>query len=262
MITEKAFRVTVRTTEPLRIGAKKDPLSGADNPVTRVGGSIAIPGSSLKGALRNQIESYLIDKFYQAGKWQAGKEEWKPCVPGAEMSPDERRLIRDGKYRDQDGTCHYPCSERSCHGQIHSICPVCYLLGAMTLPGFVRVPFLFAEGGAGELVGVRLDRATKTIPQVGRGGPVRSYELVPQGTGFSGTLYVALADTVTGWEFGKPRKLGEERNTRGDKWLEGQSYTPDVFLKEFVLDRLAALKTIGGYRSKGFGRIEIEAVDA
>ena len=74
----------------------------------------------------------------------------------------------------------------------------------MTLPGFLRVPFLFAEGGAGELVGVRLDRATKTIPQVGRGGPVRSYEVEPQGTAFAGTLYVALADTVTGWEFGNP----------------------------------------------------------
>jgi len=74
----------------------------------------------------------------------------------------------------------------------------------MTLPGFLRVPFLFAEGGAGELVGVRLDRATKTIPQVGRGGQVRSYEVAPQGTAFAGTLYVALADTVTGWEFGNP----------------------------------------------------------
>jgi len=75
MITEKAYRLTVRTSEPLRIGAKKDPPSGADNPVTRVGGSIAIPGSSLKGALRNQIESYLIDKLYQGGRWQPGKEE-------------------------------------------------------------------------------------------------------------------------------------------------------------------------------------------
>jgi CRISPR/Cas system CSM-associated protein Csm3 (group 7 of RAMP superfamily) len=132
----------------------------------------------------------------------------------------------------------------------------------MTLPGFVRVPFLFAEGGAGELVGVRLDRATKTIPQVGRGGPVRSYELVAQGTAFTGTLYVTLLDTLTGWEIAKPRKLGEENNTKGDKWLEGQNYTADAFVKEFILDRLVALKTIGGYRSKGFGRIEISAAAA
>ena len=43
MITEKGYRLTIRTIEPLRIGAKKDPLSGADNPVTRVGGTLAIP---------------------------------------------------------------------------------------------------------------------------------------------------------------------------------------------------------------------------
>jgi CRISPR/Cas system CSM-associated protein Csm3 (group 7 of RAMP superfamily) len=261
MIKEKAYRVTVKTTEPLRIGAKKDPLSGADNPVTRVGGNLAIPGSSLKGALRNQIEAYLIDKFFEGGKWQAGKEAWKPCVPGAEISADERKLIRDGKYRDQDGTCHYPCPERSCRGQVHSICPACYLLGAMTLPGFVRVPFLFAEGGANELVGVRLDRATKTIPQVGRGGPFRSYELVPQDTVFSGTLYVTLEDTVTGWRLGQPRGLGE-KNTQGDSWLAGQTLEQEALLKEFIVDRLAAIKTVGGYKSKGFGRIEISAVAA
>ncbi len=260
MIKERAYRLTISTTEPLRIGAKKDPLSGADNPVTRVGGSLAIPGSSLKGALRNQIEAYLIDKFFQAGRWQTAKEDWKPCVPGAELSADERRLARDGKYRDQDGTCHYPCTERGCRGQVHSICPACYLLGAMTLQGFVRVPFLFAEGGSTELSSVRLDRATKSVPQV-RGGPFRSYELVPQGTAFAGMLYVTLEDTVTGWRLGQARKFGEQ-GTKGDKWLEGQTYNQDDFLKEFVLDRLAAIKTIGGYKSKGFGRIEVSAVTA
>lgn len=260
MIIERSYRLTVRTTEPLRVGGKKDPLSGADNPVTRVGGTLAIPGSSLKGALRNQIESYLIDKFLKAGKWEAGKEDWKPCIPGAEVSADERRLIRDGKYRDQDGTCHYPCSERECRGQVHSICPACYLLGAMTLPGFVRVPFLCAEGGSNELSSIRLDRATKGVPQV-RGGPFRSYELVPQGVSFTGMLYITVEDTVSGWRLGQPRRLGEQR-AAGDKWLEGQNYDPEVLLKEFVLDRLAAIKVIGGYRSKGFGGIEISSVAA
>ncbi len=261
MIVDRAYRITIRTTEPLRVGAKKDPLSGADNPVTRVGGTLAIPGSSLKGALRSQIESYLIDKFFQAGKWQAGKEHWKPCIPGAEISADERRLIRDGKYRDQDRTCHYPCGERECRGEVHSICPACYLLGGMTLPGFVRVPFLSAEGGSNELSGIRLDRATKTVPQVGRGGPFRSYELVPQGMSFTGMLYITVEDTVSGWRLGQPRRLGEPRSA-GDKWLEGQNYNPDEFLKEFVLERLEAIKVIGGYRSKGFGRIEISTVGA
>jgi CRISPR/Cas system CSM-associated protein Csm3 (group 7 of RAMP superfamily) len=259
MIKEKAYRLSIKTTEPLRIGAKKDPMSGADNPVTRVGGGLAIPGSSLKGALRNQVESYLIDKFFSGGKWQAGKEEWRPCVPGAELSADERRLIRDGKYREQDRTCHYPCTDRECGEKTHSICPVCYLFGAMTLPGFVRVPFLYAEGSANELFSLRLDRATKTVPQVGRGGPARTYELVPQATVFSGVLHITLEDTVSGWRLGQPRKLAEQR-THGDNWLVGQSYDQDAFVKEFLLDRLAAVKVIGGYKSKGFGGIEVSAV--
>jgi CRISPR/Cas system CSM-associated protein Csm3 (group 7 of RAMP superfamily) len=261
MIKEKSLKLTVRATEPLRIGAKKDPLSGAENAVTRVGGSLAVPGSSLKGALRNQIEAYLIGRFYQTGGWQAGKEHWKPCIPGDQLSADERRLVNEGKYRSQNGTCRYPCTDDKCARETHSICPVCYLLGAMTLPGFVRVPFLLAEGGTNELIGVRLDRATKSIPQVGRGGPVRSYELVPQGTGFSGTLFVTLEDTVTGWQLAKPRKLGEQRSL-GDRWLEGQNYDQEAFIKEFILDRLAAINAIGGYKSKGFGRIEITTAQA
>ena len=261
MIKERALALRVTTAGPLRIGAKKDPLSGADNPVTRVGGSLVIPGSSLKGALRNQIECYLIDKFFKGGIWELGKEEWMPCIPGAEASPDERQLIRDGKYRDQGGTCHYPCADK-CRNRVHSICPVCYLLGAMTLPGFLRVPFLRAEGGSNELVAVRLDRATKTIPQLGRGGPVRSYELVPQGAVFSGVMHITLEDTITGWKLSQPRQFGDRARTHGDSWLVGSSYDQGEFFSEFVADRLREINTMGGYRSKGFGRIQIEANQA
>lgn len=257
MIVERAFRLTIRTTEPLRIGAKKDPLSGSDNPVSRVGGTLAIPGSSLKGALRNQIESYLIGKFFHAGKWESGKDHWKPCIPGAEISADENRLVREGKYRAQERTCHYPCTERECKNQVHSVCPACYLLGAMTLQGFVRVPFLSAEGATNELSSIRLDRATKSIPQV-RGGPFRSYEFVPQGVSFTGILHVTIEDTVLGWRLGEPRALGEQR-TVGDKWLEGHHYESEALIRELLLERLSAIKVIGGYRSKGFGGVEIAA---
>ena len=58
MIKEKNIQIQAITKEPLRIGGKKDPLSGADNPVTRVGGRLVIPGSSLKGALRAEIERF------------------------------------------------------------------------------------------------------------------------------------------------------------------------------------------------------------
>lgn len=258
MIKEKKFNVQLKTLEPLRIGGKKDPLSGADNPVTRVGGKLAIPGSSLKGVLRNTIEQYLIDTYYGNGKWKDGYEHFKPCIPGAELSEDEKMLISSGKYRNQNGTCRYPCTDKNCGKDInHSICPACYLLGSMGLNGFVKVPFLFAETSGTELYSSRMDRGIKTIAQ----GTNRPYELVPNGTPFIGTLTVLLEDTVLNWRLGEPRNLGETR-TLGDRWIDGKKIDEkyqEEFIKTYIIDRLKAIKVIGGYKSKGFGAVEISA---
>ena len=253
MLKEKILKVKLRTKEPLRIGGKKDPLSGADNPVTKVGGKLVVPGSSLKGVLRNALEQYLIDTYYDNGKWKGGLEHFMPCIPGAELSEDEKKLVSSGKYRDQNGTCRYPCTDRNCgNNRSHSICPVCYLLGSMGLNGFVKVPFLFAETSTAELYSSRMDRATKTIAH----GTNRPYELVPDGTVFEGTLTVLLEDTVLGWKLGESRNLGEAR-TLGDKWLEQEKKTQEDFIKAYIIDRLTSIKVIGGYKSKGFGAVEI-----
>ncbi|MBU2578464.1 hypothetical protein KKA69_06625 [Patescibacteria group bacterium] len=256
MLKEKILKVQLRTKEPLRIGGKKDPLSGADNPVTKIGGKLVVPGSSLKGVLRNALEQYLIDTYCQNGRWKDGYEHFKPCIPGAELSEDEKKLVSAGKYRDQNGTCRYPCTDRSCgNNRSHSICPVCYLLGSMGLNGFVKAPFLYADTTATELYSSRMDRATKTIAH----GTNRPYELVPDGTVFEGTLTVLLEDTVLGWKLGEPRNLGETR-TLGDKWLEGKKVdekAQEDFIKTYITDRLKAIKVIGGYKSKGFGAVEI-----
>ena len=121
MVREQTFRMTIRTKEPLRIGGKKDPLSGADNPVTRVGGKLVIPGSTLKGALRAKIEEFLIDSYFSGGNWKSGFEHFRPCIPGAELSEDETLLIRAGKYRNQGGTCRYPCTDRNCGRDAQSL---------------------------------------------------------------------------------------------------------------------------------------------
>lgn len=253
MLKEEILKVKLRTKEPLRIGGKKDPLSGADNPVTKVGGKLVVPGSSLKGVLRNALEQYLIDTYYDNGKWKGGLEHFMPCIPGAELSEDEKKLVSSGKYRDQNGTCRYPCTDRNCgNNRSHSICPVCYLLGSMGLNGFVKVPFLFAETSTAELYSSRMDRATKTIAH----GTNRPYELVPDGTVFEGTLTVLLEDTVLGWKLGESRNLGEAR-TLGDKWLEQEKKTQEDFIKAYIIDRLTSIKVIGGYKSKGFGAVEI-----
>jgi len=257
VLKEKIFKVQLKTKEPLRIGGKKDPLSGADNPVTKIGGKLVVPGSSLKGVLRNAIEQYLIDIYYENGKWKEGYEHFKPCIPGAELSDDEEKLVSSGKYRDQNGTCRYPCTDKNCgNNRSHSICPVCYLLGSMGLNGFVKVPFLYANTSATELYSSRIDRATKTVPNIKGAGANRPYELVPDGTVFAGTLTVLLEDTVFGWKLGESRNLGEAR-TLGDKWLELEKKTQEDFIKAYIIDRLTSIKVIGGYKSKGFGAVEI-----
>lgn len=234
MLKEKVLKVQLRTKEPLRIGGKKDPLSGADNPVAKIGGKLVVPGSSLKGVLRNALEQYLIDTYYDNGKWKLRFEHFMPCIPGAELSEDEKKLVSAGKYRDQNGTCRYPCTDRNCgNNRSHSICPVCYLLGSMGLNGFVKVPFLFAETSTAELYSSRMDRATKTIAH----GTNRPYELVPDGTVFEGALTVLLEDTVLGWKLGESRNLGEAR-TLGDKWLEQEKKTQEDFIKAYIIDRL------------------------
>lgn len=254
MVKEKSIQIKLTAKEPLRIGGKKDPLSGADNPVTRVGGKLVIPGSSLKGALRAEIERFLIDSYYGDGKWKDEYNDFKPCIPGNKLSADEEQLVRTGKYRDLRGNCHYPCSDKECgKNTAHPICPACYLLGSMGLNGFVKVPFLYADTSATELYSSRVDRATKTIAH----GTNRPYELVPDATVFKGAVNVILEDTVLGWKLGVPRKLGEAK-TLGDKWLETEKKTQDEFIKTYIIDRLKAIKVLGGYKSKGFGAVNIE----
>ncbi|MGH9453154.1 MAG: RAMP superfamily CRISPR-associated protein [Terriglobia bacterium] len=260
-LRELRHKVSLKTLEPLHIGAPQPPGSGKENNITIVGNRLVIPGPSLKGALRAEIERYLIEQFWKDGKWDQAKVAWKPCIPADRPSPDERRLIAQNKYR-EGGNCHYPCPKDTKHGGKHSLCPACYLLGAMGLSGFVSVPFLHGEGdsglaqASGELYSAARDRAVNTV----RSGANRSYFLVPSGVAFSGLLTVLIEDRVTGYLLGRARTFNGE--TTGDAWLEGRHFEPEGLIQEFVLDRLAAIKNIGGYKSKGFGRIEITATVA
>lgn len=134
----------------------------------------------------------------------------------------------------------------------HSICPICYFLGAMGLPGFVRIPFLYAEISPEELYSSRIDRARNTVV----GGTNRPYQLVPVNTKFTGHLRVMLEDPVSGWNVGKPRLLGDK--TLGDKWLEDSTLEAENLIDTYILERLKNIKILGGYRSKGFGAVRIE----
>ncbi len=244
MITVKRYTVTATAISPLRIGGKEDPLSEADNPVAVVGGRICLPGPSLKGALRGEIERYLNDSFYDRNdkKWLADKLAFRPCIPSARLSRDEQRLVGEGRYRAR--ACRYPDSG-------DGICPACYLLGAQGLVGFASIPFLFTDVRYDELYSARLERTSRTVmPQTNR-----SYQLVPPDTKFIGILQILVSDDLLGWQLGRPRALAESAN--GDAWLVDGEWSSQKVSAELVLGRLQAIQQLGGYRSKGFGNVEI-----
>lgn len=253
MIVEKKYEVTLVTQEPFRIGGTKDPLSGADNPVAIIGSKIAVPGSSLKGAYRTELERFLIDKYYDKAnkKWAQGKESLMPCIPSTKLSKDEESLVKNKVYRDV--ACHYPCDTRrdKCGDRRHSICPVCYLFGAQGLNGFIRIPFLFSEASAGELYSARIDRTVGTVVQ----GTNRPYSLVPVETIFKGMLTVLIKDDILGWELGKPRPLSD--NSDKDVWLPSKEWIQDNILSDMIIQGLQNIQILGGYKSKGCGKVEI-----
>ncbi len=259
MVSFRKYTVTLTTKQPFRVGGKEDPLSGRDNPVTAVGGRICIPGPTLKGALRAELERYLNETFYNSAKgaWPQERTAKQPCIPSTQVSPDEQRLIDQGRYRTR--ACHYPCEIREsgyarCGNDpksAHSICPACYLLGTQGLVGFIQVPFLFSDIRYEELYSGRLDRTSHTV----KAGTNRPYQLVPPEAVFKGEMEVLIKDDFLGWEFGKSRDLKEQ--TKGDEWLRTDSLTPESIMEELLLARVRAIHRLGGYQSKGFGDVRI-----
>lgn len=259
MIKKKEFEIAMITKEPFRIGGKEDPLRGQENPVAIVGEKVVVPGPSLKGSLRSEIERFLIDTYYNKNNssWEPEKEELTPCIPSPQkqLSNDEKALVRSGKYRSMG--CHYPCDPKphKCRDEEHSICPACYLLGANGLNGFIRVPFLTADISiANELYSARLDRATSTVTQ----GTNRPYSLVPAEITFKGILEITIENDVLGWTLGRERNLGDR--TGGDTWLQQNNWPQERIINELVIKRLEGIELLGGYKSKGCGKVEIRVL--
>lgn len=237
MIETKELKIELETISPFRIGGKKDPFSASDQPIARIGDKFAVQGTSLKGALRHEIEKYLIDKY-------SSMNSMKPCIPSSErsLSTDERELITSGKYKGV--SCGYP-KNGDC------ICPACYLLGAQGLIGFVITPFLNGEVTPSDLYGVRIDRSKNVVAK----GTNREYQIVPEGLKFTGVMTVLLKDDIRNWELGKPRSLKEP--TFGDKWLESSGWNQEKIIKELIKERLENIKVLGGLKSSGAGKVKI-----
>jgi len=259
MITTKKIKIKLTTKEPFRIGGPEDPIRGQDNPVAIVGEEIVVPGPSLKGAYRSELESYLIDTYYDktSKTWKDNFFNYIPCIPAPRLSNDEKLLVRSNKYKEPG--CQYPGRGRNFSDSDvrFGICPVCYLLGANGLNGFIRVPFLRPVSGAitDELYSARIDRYASTVTRETN----RPYSVVPMETQFEGMLEIVIQDDIRGWVLGKPRPLRER--TAGDLWLKGNNLDAGKLIKEFVVDRIPKITIMGGYKSKGCGKVKIEVTE-
>lgn len=247
------YTIKLVTLEPFRIGASKDVMSAFDNPIATIGGRVVVQGPTLKGFLRNRIEEYLIDSY-------AGIRSMKPCIPSSErtLSADEKILITNGKYRDK-GACSY--SSEDVRNKSESICPVCYFLGAMGLNGFVRTPYLYTDVKPEELYSVRLDRAKDTVVERTN----RDYQIMADNVSFTGVLEVMIQNTVNNWTLGKARNIQGSKSL--DAWLSetskrfGKKFTDlsaGELAEEFLVERLKGEQVLGGFKSKGCGKVSID----
>lgn len=246
------YKITLTTLEPFRIGTSKDVMSAFDNPVAMIGGKVVVQGPTLKGFLRNRIEEYLIDNY-------SGNDLMKPCIPSSEntLSADEKKLIKDAKYR-AGGACKY--SSEDSRNRSGSICPVCYFLGANGLNGFVRVPYLYTESRPEELYSVRVDRAKDTV--VDRTN--RNYQIMSDNVTFEGSLEILTENSINGWTLGRTRAIQDSNKL--DNWLNETSrkynrkfadLTFDKLIEEFITEQLKGENIIGGFKSKGCGKVKI-----
>jgi CRISPR/Cas system CSM-associated protein Csm3 (group 7 of RAMP superfamily) len=235
------YEIRLVTKGPFRIGAIADPMSSISNPIATVNRRPVVQGSSLKGALRASIERYLIENY-------PTHREMKPCIPSAwnNLSDEEKALINQGKYGGPACTYGQP------------ICPVCYLLGAQGIMGFLRIPYLYSDIEIEELYEVRIDRALEVVAKRTN----RDYQIVPDGAEFKGVLELLTFNPVTGWAFGQKRYLRSDKGNIDiqDNWISLEWNKEKIF-KDLVIDRLKAIKLLGGFKSKGCGTVEIKVFD-
>jgi len=265
----ESVKIELTTKEPLHIGGTSHILSDIHNPIVLLNGSTpAIPGTSLKGAWRSQIERYLIGYLEEKGLIDKGEEIGvKPCIPSSfkNLSDDEKQFGDNGKYKRKKlfnkdtKTYNYTRDLEPCDYDRDSdyICPACYLLGAQTLQGFIRVPFLLPAPNQNEidtlLYSIREDRAKAGAAKASN----RGWYIVNPGIKFEGEVEILMEDKLRKWKFGEKRSNLKYKNL--DRWLDNKDWTIDTIKSELIKNRLEkGVNILGGYKSKGCGKVEIK----
>jgi len=173
---DRIVEVTVdyKTLGSLSIGAGDQPQSTVDSPVVRIGGEPVIPGSSLKGALRSNIEAILAARGVSV------------CVPYTAIPNEIRRKHKTNDYVREIGR-EQPCDPDK------ATCPVCQLFGtagggsglsgrAIVLD--VRLTNGFDPSILTERMHVAITRDTRSQS----GGALVSVEAVDAGVTFTGKI--------------------------------------------------------------------------
>jgi len=244
----------------LHIGGSPTPLADKKAPIFMIGDQPAIPASSFKGAFRNKVEAYLIEHQDEI-KTLFRVEDAKclmPCIPASKPTAAEKSFLTNkAVYREKN--CEVEVDEKRIKVPDSGICPVCYLFGANGLMGFLRIPnFLPITKGLSKLeqTQIGIDRKTGTFRH---GAIVRGDQVLP-GTKFVGKLEILLNDG--NFEFGVPRKMGENNKPVLDTWLNNTE-TEDLneiqikIIDNLILRPLKELDRLGGQKSKGAGKVEI-----
>lgn len=261
------LKITVQEGSFLHIGGSPSPLTEKKAPVFSIDGKPVIPASSFKGAFRYQVEELLIAKKEnlksKLGITITDEKLIKPCIPAPRPSKAEKKLLEIGhrnhcEIKVEENNIEIPEVSRENKKEAIGLCPVCYFFGATGLMGFLRIPNFLP--GAGEYridqTNIRIDRKSGTAAT----GAIVTGEQVKPGTMFNGTL--EIIDKQGTFEFGKPREIG---GTKVDLWLDGIAMkTPDeaklLLINEILIPALNNVTVLGGQKSRGAGKVKIEAL--
>lgn len=252
------LKITVDNNSFLHIGASPSPITEKKGAVFQVDGIPVIPATSFKGALRSQLEILFITQTSKLAKMLNISDDnlLKPCIPAPRPSFAEKQLIDDKKYRVK--YCNISSEENGIkiEDKELGICPVCYFTGAAGIMGFIRFDNFFPTNTSSIIdhTNIRIDRKTGTAAD----RAMVNTEQVKPNTIFTGNIRIVHKETPEkGYIFGEARKIDKYIL---DKWLlnmqSANSY--EVLIKEILIPAIKNIKELGGYKSKGGGKVNIQ----
>ncbi|MEM4394838.1 MAG: RAMP superfamily CRISPR-associated protein [Candidatus Nitrosocaldus sp.] len=258
------INVEVEHNSFLHIGGSYDPRSTIKGKIFKVDGIPVIPATSFKGALRFQLEHLFIKNLPNfKNKFNVEKDDYlKPCIPTTNLSSTEKELV--GKYyRNQLSTCSLEVGDSITFPE-DGICPVCYFMGALGLPGFLRFTNFYPSNNLSKnaiipQTNIRLDRKTNTAAV----GAKVEQEQVKGGTTFDGYIDIILENQVSRLQhitFGMSRVFTQQQTV--DKWLEKWNVQNDditirikTLIGDILIPAISNIRELGGHKSRGAGKV-------